>query len=354
MGTFEKQFYLRSFRDRSILFHLSDGVREEALAGLTEELVANGTLVVIAASRFAASSRVRRVDASDLAAPARRLVAATGELLATGVGRVRRPARMKKSAALALSAQLALRLGVHKLVVVDPRGGLHAGDTALSFVTAAAAARRSAERQPIGAWTAAEIETLVAAVREGLDSVNLTTADGVSDELLTYEGSGTLLTRSEYCRVDRLGVDDFAQANGLLDRGEKEGFLLPRGPEERAHILLSAYGAWFEGRLAGIASLDVDSYRRRRMAEIVGLYTITRFAGEGVGVRMVEALVRAARQEGYEAVFACTSNARAARFFERNGFAPVPPAKVPKKKWRRRRGVLPQVFLRPLVRGRPA
>jgi N-acetylglutamate synthase-like GNAT family acetyltransferase len=141
-------------------------------------------------------------------------------------------------------------------------------------------------------------------------------------------------------------VDDFAQANALLDRGEREGFLLPRDAAERGRLLLGAYGAWFEGRLAGIASLETDAYRRQRAAEIVGLYTITRFVGEGVGVRVIEALVAAAEAASCKSIFACTSDARAARFFDRHGFERVDPAAVPKRKWRRRKGSYPAVFRR--------
>jgi N-acetylglutamate synthase-like GNAT family acetyltransferase len=133
----------------------------------------------------------------------------------------------------------------------------------------------------------------------------------------------------------------------LLDRGEREGIFLPRTPRQKARLLLSAYGAWFEGhRLAGLAALETDAYKKEKLAEVVGLYTITRFMGEGVGVRILEALTAVGAQRGCRAMFACTSNARAAVFFERNGFAPVDPDELPARKWQGRRRPLPECFWR--------
>jgi len=47
-------------------------------------------------------------------------------------------------------------------------------------------------------------------------------------------------------------------------------------------------------------------------------------------------------------LFACTSNPRAASFFERDGFARVGPTEVPARKWKGRRRPFPEVFWRDL------
>jgi len=65
-----------------------------------------------------------------------------------------------------------------------------------------------------------------------------------------------------------------------------------------------------------------------------------------VGVRILEALTAVATERGCTAMFACTSNARAATFFERNGFSPVEPADLPARKWKGRRRPLPECFWR--------
>jgi N-acetylglutamate synthase-like GNAT family acetyltransferase len=353
VAAFEKQFYLRSFRDRSILFCVSDQCSALGLPTLTAELAANGTLVIVVAAKFPRGVTATKLTRAELAGTGAGLVEVGSELLAGGVAHVRRPPRLSGARGLEFAGDLALRLGVHKMVVVDPRGGLRTASGARSFLTVTAAARLARNDAPADGWKPSEIKALVRIVRDGLDSINVTTVAGAGDELFTYQGAGTLLTSGEYCHVEKLRVDDFAQANTLLDRGEREGFLLPRDAAARGRLLLGAFGAWFEGRLAGIASLELEAYRRERAAEIVGLYTITRFVGEGVGVRMIAALVEAAAARGFTSIFACTSNERAARFFARNGFEPVAPDQVPKRKWRRREGEYPAVFCRQLVRRKP-
>jgi N-acetylglutamate synthase-like GNAT family acetyltransferase len=124
--------------------------------------------------------------------------------------------------------------------------------------------------------------------------------------------------------------------------------LLPRDAPSRARLLLCGYGAWFEGRLAGVAGLETELYRRDRMAEIVGLYTITRFKGEGVGSNIVDHLLGVAEERSCRSVFACTANDRAADFFLRNGFVRVSSKDVPREKWKQRRGRRPMTFLREL------
>jgi N-acetylglutamate synthase-like GNAT family acetyltransferase len=79
-----------------------------------------------------------------------------------------------------------------------------------------------------------------------------------------------------------------------------------------------------------------------------GLYTITRFKGEGVGSDIVDHLLGVAEEKGCHAVFACTANERAAGFFIRNGFERVTPSDVPAEKWKHRRGKRPMTFLREL------
>src|SRR5207237_979735 len=114
---------------------------------------------------------------------------------------------------------LATALRIPKLVLVDPQGGLLAGQLRrLSFVDAHVldALLRDGEAE----WSGlGDRRALLVAVRDALqgsvESVNLCTAEGIAEELFTYVGSGTLFTRDDYCRVAPLGLDDFAQAERL-------------------------------------------------------------------------------------------------------------------------------------------
>jgi amino-acid N-acetyltransferase len=235
----------------------------------------------------------------------------------------------------ALSLAAALR--IPKLVLVDPPGGLATGTGRLSFVdeNVLDTVLRDGEAE----WSGlGDRRQLLVAIQEALDhgveAVNLCSPAGIAEELFSYEGSGTLFTQGDYCRVGPLGLDDFAQAERLLDRGQREGVLKLRTPEEIADVLAGGFGAMISGRhLAGVAGLLVAPYVDDRAGEIVGLYTITRFKGEGIGERLVTACVAEADRRGLASVFACAVDARAQQFFERLGFVRVRPADVPAAKW---------------------
>src|SRR5207247_994280 len=217
---------------------------------------------------------------------------------------------------------LATALRIPKLVLVDPEGGLLAGQPRrLSFVDANVLETLLRHGEAEWAGLGGRRGLLVAvrdALEGGVESVNLCTPEGIAEELFTYVGSGTLFTRGDYCHVAPLGLDDFAQAERLLERGQREGLLKLRSPDEIAGVLAVGFGATVCDRhLAGIAGLLTAPYAAERAGEIVGLYTITRFKGEGIGERLVSRLLAEAAKRGLAYVFACAVDERAVQVFLR-------------------------------------
>ncbi len=99
-------------------------------------------------------------------------------------------------------------------------------------------------------------------------------------------------------------------------------------------MLLNGYGAKVGPQarhLAGVVSLQI--YREALAGEVVGLYTITRFQGEGIGSKLVLKLVSEGKRKGLSFLFACTLRPEAQRLFERLGFCRVLPEEVPWEKW---------------------
>jgi amino-acid N-acetyltransferase len=231
--------------------------------------------------------------------------------------------------------ELARKLGVFKLVWLDPDGGIRTKNgERLAFVHRAELAelladpRRLHNTQRLRLWR--EIADMLDA---GLPAINVCAPEGLGDELFTYAGSGTLFTRERYVTVRPLGVDDFDAAHDLLRRGVEEGFLAPRDAADVDALLAAGFGAFVEGRdLAGIGSLlpSLDG----QGAEVAGLYTLTRFLGEGVGFSLVAHALAEAEQRALAYVFACTVSERVGAFFERNGFRAVTQDEIPAAKWR--------------------
>lgn len=360
----EKRFYLDEFHERTLLFALAPGepADDEGLVLLLRELAredAHGIVLATdgeAARRLARRFRARRGESGprrpltipDLAEMIERpvLYGIWDRLREGPVAVLSLPAAPWAAVADA-GARLASRLRVHKLVLVDPEGGL-THSRQLSFLTQRVlSGLLSGEGLPPaagGVLTGEEadllesrrgiLETVERALENGVPSVNLCTLEGLAHELYTYEGSGTLFTPEDYCRIEPLGIDDFGEVERLLERGQAEGFLKIRGREEIGEILLCGYGATVgEHHLAGVGALLEEPYAGHRTAEIVALYTISRFKGEGVGGKLVARLVDEARSRGLESVFACTTVPGAGQFFEREGFSRVSRDDVPAVKW---------------------
>jgi N-acetylglutamate synthase-like GNAT family acetyltransferase len=372
----EKDFYLDEFRAHTLLVAVSLADCEAAdgfaqLGGVLRDLLANDTRVILLLGMPAGpreadawlrrarqrlqpfalcdqtielfpSVRGRRTVAEsfvDLTGPADDDALARLELI-WGVLR-RRPflaGLVSDGERGAVARDLAVQLRVHKLVLVEEAGGVATaqGDL-LSFMDDATLTTvlRAGEAEWAGvASRRATLEAVQAALRGGVRAVNLCRLAGLGRELFTYEGSGTLFTLEDYCRVERLGIDDFEQVERLIERGQREGYLKVRSPTEITRILLNGYGATIGVRhLAGVCALEAERYRAERAGEIVGLYTITRFKGEGVGPRLVGRVLADAQALRLRYVFACTTEERAQAFFERQGFRRATADEVPAAKW---------------------
>jgi amino-acid N-acetyltransferase len=328
----ERGFYLSELRDRSIA--VAGGGRElrnrAVLEPVLKDLEANRTRVVLISDRADALEPLLDIDvlkADELATLPGRVWQQLGHSLRIGIVIDPRPSFGAACRAVVLA------LGIRKLVWIDPAGGLvRKGGERESFVDVEELrARIGGTRQRADpSEILVDIEVMLSA---GVSAVNLCTADGVADELFTYNGSGTLFTSRNYVDVRRLGLDDFDAAVDLIERGMTEGYLAPRSPEQIERVLASGFGAFVGGNhLAGIGTQLM--YSSARAAEIACLYTLTRFLGEGVGGHLVRYASETAKRDGCAYLFACTTSERVIAFFGRNGFRCIDADTLPAEKWR--------------------
>lgn len=364
----EKSFYLDEFRAHTLCISTrsSDPRDLDPLLAVVNDLITNDTRVVLLVGdkprRPAAKARIGRMlrsrlvtDATahlfprrggrpSLAGVVERLDPQPGPgHLATVWSALRRSpvfvGLVPETHLLDVGQWIAGRLRIHKWVILDPQGGLRApGDTAISFMDDSMLVEvlRAGEAEWAGLNERREIlEAVRSALRDGVQAVNVCAVDQLATELFTYEGAGTLFTLEDYCRIERLGIDDFEEVERLLQRGEREGFLKERDEAQIAAILLNGFGATI-GRhhLAGISGLLVEPYARSKAGEIAGLYTMTRFKSEGVGAKLLRRLLAEAKEAGLRYVFASTTNSNAADFFLRHGFRRVRRSDVPAAKWK--------------------
>jgi N-acetylglutamate synthase-like GNAT family acetyltransferase len=332
----EKGFYLDEFRGRTLAIAArAEHLRAPAgLQATLEELEANRTRVVLISTEPEALESL--LDTPVLQA---RAADERGGTLETAVWRAMCEV---PRAGLAVEAsrpfpaacrEIAVSLGISKLIWVDPAGGLLRGDgSRLSFVDLEEL-RALIRSGGDGRGRAGLLGELEATLEAGVPSINLCALEGVGDELFSYAGAGTLLTRERYVRVRRLGLDDYDAADDLIARGVAEGYLAPRSASEIERVVANGFGAFVEGRhLAGIGALIV--HRAARAGEIASLYTLTRFLGEGIGGHLVGHALERAGASGCQFAFACTTAERVVAFFERQGFRRVADGEIPADKWR--------------------
>lgn len=355
----EKTFYLEEFYGKSILFALipPSGERLNELDSLVmtlRQLRRNQTRCIVISSVDALPRLTRRLGRilrhqPALFNPAKGLrtrpyppdsaVAEIWQRLRDS-SLVIAAAEANDPADLVVFAQeLASRLRVFKLVMLDRAGGLADPSGEIdSFVDLRQIRRVLArERAPLRRAT---IRAARRALDDGVASVNLTTPRQVYEELFSFVGTGTLFTEQRYANVQQISIDDFEEVEALIRRGQDEGFLLPRSAPEIAGLLPSCFGYRVgDEHLAGVCALLTEPYRRERAGEITALYTLTRFLGEGVASELLKEVIAEAQARRLSYVFACTSEERAARFFGRLRFGRlrfrrVGPKAVAPSKWR--------------------
>jgi N-acetylglutamate synthase-like GNAT family acetyltransferase len=351
----EKSFYLEEFYGKSLLFALippsGERVGElDPLVRTLRELRRNQARCIVIVPADALARIMRRLGRLAPRAeppifnpgagrrsrpyPPDSAVARIWRVLSAGSIVVAAADTLKPSDFTVFAEELASRMRVFKLILLDRQGGLTAGGgERLSFVELSRIDR--AMRKQRSARRRAELRAVARALRDGVGSVNLVAPREVYDELFSFVGTGTLFTERQYGFVRPISIDDFKEVEALIVRGQREGHLLARSREEIAELLPSCFGYRVgDEHLAGVCSLLTERYHRERAGEITALYTLTRFAGEGVAVELVKQVLNEARERPLRYVFACTAEERAARFFARLGFHRVGPQDIPSVKWR--------------------
>lgn len=357
----EKDFYLDEFHGKSLLFALraadvGTDADADAAGEVFSALLTNETRVLLLIETSGAEGEQRRVKALckrlahaaklPVIVPAVLSASENEDALLSQVWSVLRGAPVfaglwPVNPAISLvtcAHRVAARLKVYKLVLLDPAGGIVTGGSRLSFMNGPVLHEllRPGEAEWAGLGARRPLlEAVWVALEGGVLSVTLCPLSGLARELFTYEGCGTLFTLTDYCRVERLGIDDFYEVEKLIERGEREGYLKARTPDEIGHLLLYGYGARLgaaPGELAGFCALLL--YPEDNAGEVVGLHTITRFQGEGIGGRLIATLIAEGERRGLTYLFASTTQEGAQRLFERQGFCRVSPDDVSAAKWR--------------------
>jgi len=123
-------------------------------------------------------------------------------------------------------------------------------------------------------------------------------------------------------------LEDAQQIFELVNYGEREGQLLPRSLE----AIQEGIGEWIVAlsaeNIVGVGSLIEMG---PTLVEVRSLAVAPAYRKNGVGAKIVEALVGQAHARGIKTVFALT---RAVPFFQKAGFSVTEKENFPEKVWR--------------------
>jgi GNAT superfamily N-acetyltransferase len=327
----EKDFYLDEFRGKSLLFalraaDLGSEADRDAAGEVFRTLLLNDIKVLLlfetadsALEQHSVKALCKHLSAKAKIPPTAPVVLSAGagdDELLEQIWTVLRAVPLfvglrpvNHAVPLVVCAQrIAVRLKVYKVVLLDPAGGITTSGSQLSFMNGPVLhellRQGEAEWAGLGARRPV-LEAVCVALEGGVASVTLCPLSGLARELFTYEGCGTLFTLTDYCSVERLGIDDFYEVEKLMQRGEREGYLKGRTPQEIIQLLLHGYGARLgaaSGEMAGFCALL--PYPAEHAGEVAGLYTITRFQGEGIGGRLIATMVSEGERRGFAYLFA--------------------------------------------------
>jgi len=337
-GFSERDFYLSEFRGRTVAIALRSGCGQgpggeaalQGLGGVLDELVANATRVVLLSPERELLAKLLGCAAIELASAdwAAELWKA---VRADGKSGLVLPGGAAFAAACHDASQ---RLGFAKLVWVDDPPLIRGANAEAASYVDLEGLKRLLGADDLSPERRAFLKEIRAMIDEGLPAVNVCSLGAVREELFTYAGAGTLFTREGYTVVRDLALHEFDAAVHLMGRGVAEGFLLERSAEQKDHVLAHTFGVFVEDRyLAGIGAL-LPHAGSPPMGEVVSLYTVTRFVGEGVGGHLLRFAADRARAAGLETVFACTTSTTVEKFFLRHGFSVVEAGALPASKWR--------------------
>ncbi|MBX7160721.1 MAG: GNAT family N-acetyltransferase [Acidimicrobiia bacterium] len=308
----ERDFYRSSFKGRVVVLAAADPGSERECRAVAAELVAAGAqVIVVVAGGPGEVEPDPEPDPDTVVDTWRRLRDGDGPVTVTGADVV------------STAAGLAAASRAHKLVVVDADLVVNGPDGARrSFVDVGRAG------------LPARLQNLARPLYEGVEGLNVVGAGDLGRELFTYDGAGTLMTLGAYGEVRRLGFADYGLVADLLRRGAELGYLRPRDDPELESLLPRSLGFFAAGdHPAGVVALAEAPYRGSGRGELEALFTISRFHGEGVGRRLVEALDEVALSHGLRGLFAVTSRPEAAEFFRSCGYVDVDAGALPAAKW---------------------
>ncbi|MDH5751001.1 MAG: GNAT family N-acetyltransferase [Deltaproteobacteria bacterium] len=232
-----------------------------------------------------------------------------------------------------LGGLVARRLEAQKLFLVHPRAGEIREAAPRSHLLGSeldALAKVLGQSELEG--TAGLVEFIADLLKQGVPDVVLMEGrqGELYQEVFTHDGAGLLCNNTRTSRVRPAVQADITDIALLLRPEVEAGRILPVSEE----IIEGRIGDYFvyeiDGLLVGLARLRAFG----EAAELSQFATLPRYRGKGRARELARRLVEAARERGFQKVFALSIDERMWEFFTGLGFSPVERELLPGE-WKR-------------------
>ncbi|WNL39720.1 amino-acid N-acetyltransferase [Halomonas sp. PAMB 3232] len=252
-------------------------------ASAIQELLSQGSLVLLPPLGFSSTGEVFDLDAADVA----------------------------QHAAVALKADKLILLGDSE-GLEDEQGGL------LRQLSPKEAEPRLAAAAP-GSELARHLSAASTAARKGVARTHLLSwqdPDALLGELFTRDGVGTMITEHRYEQLRAATLNDVAGLLELLEPLERRGMLVARSRARLEHEIDDYQVIERDGMVIGCAALHLFS--EAGVGELACVAVHESYRGGERGERLIEAVERRARKAGLAALFVLTTHT--AHWFVEHGF----------------------------------
>ncbi len=175
------------------------------------------------------------------------------------------------------------------------------------------------------------LDSAIAACEAGIERtqiVSYTNCSSLLTELFSRDGSGTLISQTSFETTRTANIDDITAILELIAPLEADGTLVRRSREKLEEEI--SYFSVIERDTSVIACAALYPFGESAAAELACVVTAPEYRNSGRAARLLEHMIKAARQQGLTRLFALTT--KTAHWFIENGFKESDRADLPETK----------------------
>lgn len=234
----------------------------------------------------------------------------------------------------AVAVEVAKTLRAVKLIYLSTEGGIRKTTRGTESVVRQmtveeADAYLKKHRTDLAAGNATKLTHAVRAGKDGVERIHIIDGrvqEGLLGEVFSNEGIGTLIYANEYQSIRPAQKKDVRAVYSLVQQGVQTDELVKRTRADVERQIGDFFVFEVDRNPVACAALHV--YTDAGKAELASIYVDDRYAGQGIGVKLMTFIEGVARSKGLAQLF-CLSTQAYEYFIQKGGFALGTPDDLP-------------------------